>query len=149
MAAKEKRYPPFLFGSLPLHLTQQQVPLTVPPDHSLNLSPYSPSTLVPLSNIFCLNYTEAPPSPPPGVPAYTLPHLWNTFHAAFELIFEKCHPTMPSLCSEPSRSLPRHLHSVRTCLICVYFFGLGLQPALSWVFFAALLTVWNYFLLVV
>lgn len=60
MAAKEKGYPPFLFGSLPLHLTQQQVPLTVPPDHSLNLSPYPPSTLVPLSNVFRLNYTEAP-----------------------------------------------------------------------------------------
>ena len=60
MAAKEKGHPPFLSGSLSLHLTQQQVPLTVPPDHSLNLSPYSPSTLVPLSNTFPLNYTEAP-----------------------------------------------------------------------------------------
>ena len=50
--------------------------------------------------------------PPPWGPSVHASPPLDHFPAAFDLILEKCHPTLPFLCSKPSRGLPRRSHLV-------------------------------------
>lgn len=80
---------PLLF-SLPISNVSAS-PTGLPLKYIFNLSPYPLPTMLPLRTSFNRTGAEAPP----GVPAYTLSHLWNIFcrasRMAFENIVRSCH----------------------------------------------------------
>lgn len=121
---------PLLF-SLPISNVSAS-PTGLPLKYIFNLSPYPLPTMLPLRTSF--NRTGA--ETPPGVPAYTLSHLWNIFcrasRMAFENIVRSCHS--PAL-NSPVVSVSIYTKwevwwgPTKAYSIWAYFFNVIAQPS--------------------